>query len=58
MSKHDGIEIRYCPDCRYPFWIEEFFGKKIFLDHQEAVYQFWNCPECYRPLVYEELLEV
>lgn len=58
MSKDDdGVEIKFCPDCRYPFWVEEYWGVYIFLDHQEAAWQFWNCPECHRPLIYEELEE-
>ena len=51
--------IRQC-ECGYPFWIEfVYFGgtnrKPIFLDHQEARFQFFDCPECGKKIKLEEL---
>ena len=46
--------IRQC-ECNYPFWIEFVDGIPIFLDHQEARFQFFDCPECGKKIKLEEL---
>jgi len=47
-------------ECNYPFWIEFVYfssglRRPIFLDHQEARFQFFNCPECGKKIKLEEL---
>ena len=54
--------IRQC-ECNYPFWIEFVYfggpvGKPIFLDHQEARFQFFDCPQCGKKIRLKELKEL
>lgn len=50
-------------ECNYLFWVEfvYFSGamrKPIFLDHQEAKFQFFDCPQCGKKIKLEELKEL
>jgi len=50
-------------ECNYPFWIEFVYfsagmRKPIFLDHQEARFQFFDCPQCGKKIRLKELKRV